>query len=99
MRSRIPFVSASLAGLLFSAGALWAQEPVRYEARFEGADHHEARITAVFSGLAAGELELVMSRSSPGRYALHEFAKNVYEERAGDGSMRVVGVADLDHAH
>jgi predicted metalloprotease with PDZ domain len=29
-------------------------------------------------------LELRMSRSSPGRYALHEFAKNVYELRAYD---------------
>ncbi len=27
-----------------------------------------------------------MSRSSPGRYALHEFAKNVYDVRALDGS-------------
>ena len=40
--------------------------------------HHEARITVDFP--AAGDtLEVWMSRSSPGRYALHEFAKNVYD--------------------
>ncbi len=62
-----------------------AQEPVRYELRFPNATHHEAEIRATFSGVTAPVLEVVMSRSSPGRYALHEFAKNVYNFRATDG--------------
>ena len=48
-----------------------------YEVRLDNADHHEAAITAVFTDVPTGVLELRMSRSSPGRYALHEFAKNV----------------------
>jgi predicted metalloprotease with PDZ domain len=65
---------------------LFAQEPVRYEVRFPNAAHHEAEVRATFAGVRAPELEVVMSRSSPGRYALHEFAKNVYNFRATDGA-------------
>ena len=39
-----------------------------------------------FADLPAGPLELRMSRSSPGRYAVHEFAKNIIEFRATDPS-------------
>src|SRR5260370_22723961 len=34
------------------------------------------------TGLNAAPLELRMSRSSPGRYSLHDFAKNVYDVHA-----------------
>ena len=37
-----------------------------------------------FDELPPGPLELRMSRSSPGRYARHEFAKNVYDVRITD---------------
>ena len=58
---------------------------VLYEVRLDNADHHEAHITATFTDVPEGTLELRMSRSSPGRYALHEFAKNVYDVRVTDG--------------
>src|SRR5690606_8988480 len=45
-------------------------------------------ITVVYTSVPDGPLELRMSRSSPGRYALHEFAKNVYRVRAVDGAGR-----------
>src|SRR4029453_4171328 len=40
-----------------------------------------------FPDLGSTPLELRMSRSSPGRYSLHDFAKNVYDVHtfAGDG--------------
>jgi predicted metalloprotease with PDZ domain len=65
---------------------LVAQDSVRYELRFPNAAHHEAEIRATFSGVRSRVLEVVMSRSSPGRYALHEFAKNIYNVRATDGA-------------
>jgi predicted metalloprotease with PDZ domain len=71
--------------LLLLAWPLLAQEGVRYEIRFPNAAHHEAEIRATFSGVPQPVLEVVMSRSSPGRYALHEFAKNVSNFRASDG--------------
>ena len=69
---------------LFSALA-FAQAPVRYEVSFPNAAHHEAEVRTTFTGVSQPVLEVVMSRSSPGRYALHEFAKNVYNVRATDG--------------
>ena len=74
---------------------LVAQEPVRYELRFPNAAHHEAEIRATFSGVRQPVLELVMSSSSPGRYAVHEFAKNVYNLRASDGQGRALDVAKV----
>jgi predicted metalloprotease with PDZ domain len=68
----LPATPAALLGQ--DAGA----SPVRYDIRFPNAAHHEAELTVTFSGLGQAPLELQMSRSSPGRYALHEFAKNVY---------------------
>src|SRR5690349_10939045 len=53
-----------------------------YEISFENAVHHEANITAVFKSLKGDVLEIRMGRSSPGRYAVHEFAKNVYNVKA-----------------
>ena len=40
------------------------------------------QVEAGFTELAAGTLELRMSRSSPGRYSMHDFAKNVYDLHA-----------------
>ena len=39
-----------------------------------------------FTDVPPGPLELRMSRSSPGRYALHEFAKNVFDVRVTDAA-------------
>jgi Predicted protease with the C-terminal PDZ domain len=40
------------------------------------------QVEASFPDLGSGTLELRMSRSSPGRYSLHDFAKNVYDVHA-----------------
>jgi predicted metalloprotease with PDZ domain len=85
---------------------VWAaQSPVQYEISFPNAEHHEAEISITYRALGPGPLELRMSRSSPGRYALHEFAKNVYNVRASaaDGSPLTIERPDphqwnvLDH--
>ncbi|MEH1006368.1 PDZ domain-containing protein [Winogradskyella sp. ECml5-4] len=61
-----------------------------YTISFENAAHHEAEITATFKGLKSGEAAFRMSRSSPGRYAIHEFAKNVYNVKVTDGKGNVL---------
>ena len=78
---------------LLLAWPLAAQEAVRYEIRFPNAAHHEAEIRATFSGARKRVLEVVMSRSSPGRYALHEFAKNVSNFRASDSQGHALEVS------
>ena len=61
-----------------------------YEISFENAAHHEAKIKATFTNLNTGTISLRMSRTSPGRYALHEFAKNVYDVRITDSKGKKV---------
>ncbi|MBA6152121.1 M61 family metallopeptidase [Gelidibacter maritimus] len=74
----------SLAFFLY-AFVLQAQVSSTYSISFENAVHHEATINATFTNLKEDEATFAMSRSSPGRYALHEFAKNVYNVKVTDG--------------
>ncbi len=53
--------------------------PVFYRLSFPELEHHWMQVEVTFSDLAPGPFELRMSRSSPGRYSLHDFAKNVYD--------------------
>ena len=59
-----------------------AQAPIRYRISFPEPEHHWMQIEATFPDVATPTLELRMSRSSPGRYSLHDFAKNVYDVHA-----------------
>lgn len=58
---------------------------IRYDIRFPNAVHHEAEVTLTITNLDAIPVKVSMSRTSPGRYALHEFAKNIYGVTAVDG--------------
>jgi len=89
-------VAVAFGLLTLLPAALGAQAPVTYEVRFPNAVHHEAEITVTFADLPPGPLEVRMSRSSPGRYALHEFAKNVYSVSAEDGRGRALTIARPD---
>lgn len=71
-------------------------QQVNYEVRFPNIRHHEAEVTAVFSDISSPVLDIRMSRSSPGRYALHEFIKNVYSVRAEDGRGKKLDVTQND---
>ena len=62
--------------------------PVRYRVSFPAPEHHYAQVEVTFSGVPAGTLEARMSRSSPGRYAVHEFSKNVFDLQVFDGKGR-----------
>lgn len=73
-----------------------AQAPVRYTISFANRVHHEAEIEIVFEGIPSGPLQIRMSRTSPGRYRLHEFARNVYSFRAFDGRGRELSVSQPD---
>jgi predicted metalloprotease with PDZ domain len=53
-------------------------------------------VEATFTGLPAGPVELHISRSSPGRYALHEFAKNVYGLAVVDGAGHALTATPVD---
>ena len=82
-RVRALFVVLFLFGVPMLAGA---QTPVEYRLSFREPEHRLMEVVISFRDVPAGPLELRMSRSSPGRYALHEFAKNVFDVRVTDGS-------------
>jgi len=71
-----------LLGLVLVSSLARGQAPLHYEVSFPNRVHHEAEVELTVSSLSESPLELRMSRSSPGRYALHEFAKNVYDVKA-----------------
>lgn len=71
-------------------------DTVRYAVRFPDPAHHEARVEVTFPVRRRDTLEIWMARSSPGRYALHEFAKNVYDVQATDGRGRPLAVTWRD---
>lgn len=96
-RRGLPLRSVLLLVLLLCAAAsALAQQPVRYSISFPNAVHHEAEISVTFAELPQQPLEVRMSRTSPGRYALHEFAKNVYSVRAYNGQGEPLAVTRPD---
>ena len=85
MTVRTALRAALILHLLF-AGAAAAQAPVEYRVSFPAPEHHYAQVEVTWREAPQGSaLEARMSRSSPGRYALHEFAKNVFDVHAYDG--------------
>ena len=92
MRARI----GRLCGLaVLAAAALFAQPaspPILYVVSFPEPEHHWLEVEMTVSGLSPTPLVVRMSRSSPGRYAVHEFAKNLFQVTADDGDGRALAV-------
>ena len=70
--------------LLLSATA-WAQAPIEYKLSFPTPEHRWMQVEARFPDVPAGTLQVRMARTSPGRYALTEFAKNVFDVAIANG--------------
>lgn len=83
-------ISLSLFTLFFSFYI--AAQTNTYNISFDNAVHHEAVVQATFPDLKTGTMSFRMSRTSPGRYALHEFAKNVYGLKATDSKGKLLKV-------
>ena len=71
---------------------------IAYRLSFPEPEHRWMQVGIVLRQLPAGPLELRMSRTSPGRYALHEFSKNVFDVRVTDGRGDVI-VPDRPSLH
>ncbi|WP_446051571.1 M61 family metallopeptidase [Zobellia laminariae] len=81
--------------LSITTSILFAQTN-NYEISFENAVHHETVVKGTFPELEIDTVTFRMSRSSPGRYALHEFAKNVYSFKATDSKGNILEVLRPD---
>ncbi|MES2417526.1 MAG: PDZ domain-containing protein [Bacteroidota bacterium] len=79
-------------GLIITVFFAKAQQEISYELSFPNAIHHEAEIVMTIPNVPAGPLKIRMSRSSPGRYATHEFGKNLYHFKAFDQNGKALQV-------
>ncbi|MEO7213050.1 PDZ domain-containing protein [Mucilaginibacter sp.] len=70
------------ASLLAASVFAQKQKAIYYTISFPNAIHHEAEILLTIPQAPGGALKVRMSRSSPGRYATHEFGKNIYNLKA-----------------
>lgn len=75
--------------------SLLAAEPevpssVSYQLSFDNVVHHEAAIQVRFDAVNSTHLVLSMSSASPGRYAPHAFAKNIYDLKAMDSTGKAL---------
>ena len=87
----------ALAAILTAAPALAAaQAPIAYRLSFPAPEHRWMQVEMTLPDLPPGPLRLRMSRASPGRYSLHEFAKNVYDVRVTDASGHALAVTRPD---
>ncbi len=87
MRALVAALAASIAwGGATVLAQVAAPAPVVYRLSFPQREHRLMEVEVTFADLPAGPLRVLMSRSSPGRYAVHEFAKNVFDVRVTDGS-------------
>lgn len=88
-----------LAGICLITSASIAQQPVRpifYSVSFPNAVHHEAEIVMFVPQAPDGNFKVRMSRSSAGRYATHEFGKNVYNVTATDVKGKVLPIKQIE---
>ncbi|HMI62672.1 MAG TPA: hypothetical protein VK518_17265, partial [Puia sp.] len=65
---------------------------ISYIVSFPNLAHHEAQVELVANDIPTRNAIFRMSRSSPGRYATHEFGKNIYDVKAFDQSGKPVTI-------
>ncbi len=93
-RLRLAVVVLLLVGAAVAAPR--AQATIRYRFTFPEPQHRWMQVEINYTALGEAALELRMSRSSPGRYTLHDFAKNVYDVEATAAGGRELPVTRAD---
>ncbi len=81
--------------ILFYSAVSNGQE-LAYHVSFPNIAHHEGKFELVVTNAVQKSLIFRMSRSSPGRYATHEYGKNVYDVKAYGKSGEALKVDRLD---
>jgi len=88
-------VVCALTLALHAAAAVAQTAPapsISYRLSFPQREHRLMDVAVTFTGVPDGPLRLHMSRSSPGRYAVHQFAKNLFDLKVTDGTGSVLAV-------
>ncbi|HVH26076.1 MAG TPA: PDZ domain-containing protein [Vicinamibacterales bacterium] len=85
-RPTVIVFAALLSAVSAASQGQGTQAPITYRVTFPEPEHHWMQVEATFADLGQQPLDARMSRSSPGRYAVAEFAKNVFFVEAFDGN-------------
>ena len=87
MRRFLPVfvLTAVLALTPISSQGQGTPSPITYRVTFPEPEHHWMQVELTYTNLGTQPLDARMSRSSPGRYAVAEFAKNVFSLEAFNG--------------
>ncbi|MBB4078401.1 putative metalloprotease with PDZ domain [Lewinella aquimaris] len=81
-----------LSSTLLCAQLEWVAEhpgTIVYDLDLSRVQQHELRITVTFPAVPSGVFFVRMPQASPGRYAQHNFAKNVYDVSASAGGEQL----------
>jgi predicted metalloprotease with PDZ domain len=89
-------LALAIALVVLASPPLRGAASIAYRFSFPEPEHHWMQVEIRFTGLGPAPLELRMSRASPGRYALHDFAKNVYDVRVVGSSGQELAVTRPD---
>lgn len=90
--------ACGLVALVLAVAPLRSQAPgeTSYVVSFPEPEHHWMQVDVTFRDLDRAPLHARMSRASPGRYAVHEFAKNIFAIAARDGAGRPLTPRRID---
>lgn len=92
------FLSTLAVLLAAASAAAQTPPPIEYKLSFADAAHHVMQVEVTFPDVKADPLQVRMARSSPGRYAAHDFAKNVFDVKVTDGKGKAL-VAGRPNPH
>lgn len=73
-----------------------SSQAIHYDISFPNIQHHEALISVAAENLSMKSVIFKMSRSSPGRYATHEFGKNIYDVKAFNKLNQLITINQID---
>jgi predicted metalloprotease with PDZ domain len=90
------YLTAIIALFICAAMAQPAPKAIYYSISFPNAVHHEAEVIMTLTQAPTGAIRLRMSRSSAGRYATHEFGKNIYNVKAFNVDGSQIAVKQLE---
>lgn len=90
-------IKTALVSFLSMCAIISKAQKIHYDISFPNLVHHEALISLTVSDLNVSQPAVFrMSRSSPGRYATHEFGKNIYDVTAYDKSGKSIDINRID---
>lgn len=73
-----------------------AQDTIHYTISFPNHIHHEAKISLSIENIGLDSLFFRMSSSSPGRYASHQFAKNIYQVQCFNSMGKTIEILKIE---